>query len=316
MSLACAKRGAVTPDSVTNSIVIIDVPAALDELEGYARSLDLRPAQVTLRAKIILVDRTRLEGMGLRYDLGSRAQFFNDIVPRLDSVGVARTDPGQIALGGNLLSAIANATQRVPSAAVQLVYSTAIGGFDFTSFLEALQQTSILDVQGEPSLTVLNNQTAKLVAGTEVPLRTIDAGSAAPNAQQAVRATVTTKQTGIILQVTPQVTNNREVMMRIHIENSDVTFVGVDAQQFPVQQADNQVIVADGETAVLAALAQTVVRYTRTGIPFLVDLPVIGRLFGVTQREETKRDLLLLITPHSLDPGQEGIRPPGEQPRN
>src|SRR5205085_4869612 len=142
--------GRVTPDTLSGSIVILDVPGALDDLEAYAKSLDIRPALVHLKAKIILVDRTNLEGMGLRYDIGSQSQFFNDIVPRLDSTGHARTDPGQIALGGNMLSAIANAAQRVPSATVQLVYSTAIGGFDFSSFFEALTQTSILDLQGEP----------------------------------------------------------------------------------------------------------------------------------------------------------------------
>jgi type IV pilus assembly protein PilQ len=67
---------------------------------------------------------------------------------------------------------------------------------------------------------------------------------------------------------------------------------------------DNEVLVADGETAVMGGLTQTTVNMTRTGIPILVDLPIIGRLFGVTNRTETKRDLLILITPHIIDEGQ------------
>jgi type IV pilus assembly protein PilQ len=116
--------------------------------------------------------------------------------------------------------------------------------------------------------------------------------------------------TGIILNVTPQVTNNRQVQMRVHVENSDVSFQGGDiGAVFPRQSVDNEVLVADGETAVMGGLTQTSVRITKSGIPLLVDLPFIGRLFGVTQRQETKRDLLILITPHIIDDGQQPSDP-------
>jgi len=304
-SLQCPQRGAVTADSITNSISITDVPSALTELEQYARSLDLRQPQVNIKAKIILVDRTSLEGLGLRYDLGSRQQFFNDIVPRLDSTGKPQTGPGQILLGGNTISAIANATQRVPSAALQLVYSTAMGNFDFSTFLEALQTNTLLDVQAEPSASVLNNRTANLTAGTQVPIRVIDAGAGGNQTSNFPRAAVQFQQTGVILTVTPQITNNRQIQMKVHVENSDVQFQANDVGAvFPKQSVDNEVLVADGETAVMGGLTQTTVSVSKSGIPVLVDLPIIGRLFGVTNRTETKRDLLILITPHIIDEGQ------------
>jgi type IV pilus assembly protein PilQ len=304
-SLQCPVRGAVTADTITNSVSITDVPSALLELEQYARSLDLRQPQVNIKAKIILVDRTSLEGLGLRYDLGTRQQFFNDITPRLDSTGKASTGPGQILLGGNTISAIANATQRVPSAALQLVYSTAMGNFDFTTFLEALQTNTLLDVQAEPSASVLNNRTANLTAGTQVPVRVIDAGAGGNQTSNFPRATVQFQQTGVILTVTPQITNNRQIQMKVHVENSDVQFQSNDVGAvFPKQSVDNEVLVADGETAVMGGLTQTTVSVSKSGIPILVDLPIIGRLFGVTNRTETKRDLLILITPHIIDEGQ------------
>jgi type IV pilus assembly protein PilQ len=286
------------------------VPFNLDELEAYARSLDLRQPQVNIKAKIILVDRTSLEALGLRYDIGTRSTFFNDIIPRLDSVGEPLQGAGQVAIGGNTIAAIANATQRIPSAALQLVYSTALGGYDFTTFLEALQNTTLLDVQAEPSASVLNNRTANLTAGTQVPIRVIDASAGGAGQSNFPRATVRMEPTGIILNVTPQVTNNRQVQMRVHVENSDVSFQGGDiGAVFPRQSVDNEVLVADGETAVMGGLTQTTVRITKSGIPLLVDLPFIGRLFGVTQRQESKRDLLILITPHIIDDGQQPSDP-------
>jgi type IV pilus assembly protein PilQ len=304
-SLTCPTRGIVTADTITNTVSITDIPSVLSELERYAKSLDLRQPQVNIKAKIILVDRSTLEGLGLRYDIGSQRQFFNDIVPRLDSLGRVRVDAGQIALGGNAVSAIANASARVPGAALQLVYSTAMGNYDFTTFLEALQTNTLLDVQAEPSTTVLNNRTANLTAGTQVPIRVVDAGSAAGNTSNAPRAQVNMQQTGIILTVTPQITANRQVQMKIHVENSDVQFQSNDVGAvFPTQKVDNEVLVADGETAVMGGLTQTTVSVSRSGIPILVDLPIIGRLFGVTNRSESKRDLLILITPHIIDDGQ------------
>ncbi len=184
MSFTCPVRGTVTADTITNSVTITDIPSALPDLEEYARSLDLRQPQVNIKAKIILVDRTTLEGLGLRYDLGTQQQFFNDIVPRLDSTGKPRIDAGQILLGGNTVSAIANATARIPSAALQLVYSTAMGNYNFTTFLEALQSNTLLDVQAEPSATVLNNRTANLTAGTQVPIRVIDVASGGNQTEQ------------------------------------------------------------------------------------------------------------------------------------
>src|SRR5262249_17627201 len=70
-SMSCPTRGTVTADTITNSISITDIPSALPELVEYTKSLDLRQPQVNIKAKIILVDRSTLEGLGLRYDIGT-----------------------------------------------------------------------------------------------------------------------------------------------------------------------------------------------------------------------------------------------------
>jgi type IV pilus assembly protein PilQ len=305
----CTVRGGIIFDTLTNSVHITDIDQNVEALATYARTLDKPQPQVSIKAKIILVDRTQLEGLGLRYDIGSQTQFFNDIIQRNDSAGnPSPSNPSQIALGGTTITPIATARARVPGAALQLVYSTALGAFDFTTFFEALQTTSLLDVQAEPSGMVLNNQTLILSAGSDVPLRTQEQGAGANSAGNVAQVTVRTVTTGVILNVTPRVTNNGKVQMKIHVENSSVTFSGADAIAFPKQSVDNVVMVADGATWVIGGLTQTSVTSTRTGLPLLMELPVIGRLFGVTNRQETKRDLLILITPHIVDPGQDAGR--------
>jgi len=88
----------------------------------------------------------------------------------------------------------------------------------------------------------------------------------------------------------------------VHAENSAVKPSSVDIGfTFQTQQADNQILVSDGETAVIGGLTVTSVTVTKTGIPFLVDLPLLGKLFGFSQEQEERRDLLILITPHIID---------------
>ena len=309
VDLRCPQRGAVTADTLTNSVSITDAPSNIDDLIAYARTLDVRQPQVNIKAKIILVDRTQIEGLGLKYDIGSPQQHFNDVVARVDSAG--NIERGNvIALGGNAISAIANAAQNVPNATLSLVYSAALGAFSFTTFVDALQSRSLLDVQAEPSVTTLNYRPAILSAGTQVPVRTIEPGTGGNVGGAFPQVTVQMRQTGIVLSVTPSITNNRQVMMRVHAENSDVLFQGGDVGAvFPTQSLDAEVLVADGETAVMGGLTQTSVTVNKTGIPILVDLPLIGRLFGVTTRSETKRDLLILITPHIVDEGDMSMEP-------
>ena len=90
--------------------------------------------------------------------------------------------------------------------------------------------------------------------------------------------------------------------MQIHAENSSIRAAPADVGfTFQTQEADNQILVRDGETAVIGGLTVTEVTVAKSGIPFLVDLPIIGRIFGFTSRREQRRDLLILVTPHIID---------------
>jgi type IV pilus assembly protein PilQ len=111
-------------------------------------------------------------------------------------------------------------------------------------------------------------------------------------------------QTGVTLRVTPSVTNNRQIMMRVETVNSDVTFT-TNGTLIDNNSNKTELLVADGQSVVIGGLTQTSVRVTKSGIPILVDLPLIGRLFGYTTRQEQRRDLLILITPHIIDEGQQ-----------
>ena len=326
------KRGAVVADTTTNSLVITDITSRIDQDVAFVQALDVHTPQVSIQAKLIFVDRTDVEDMGVKYDLGTGSgclltgahpcQFFNTLVQRPDpstlkpidtngdgvpdavvATGTLPASETVVDLGGNALSALGNAGQEVINPALQLIFSTAVGNFNLTSFVQALQTVELADLQAEPSVVTSDNHTAEVLVGDMVPLRTIDVSSVGGGTGANVpRATVAFRQTGIDLRVTPHVTANRQILMEVHAENSSVKTAPVDVGfTIQTQQADNQILVSDGETAVIGGLTVTNVTVSKSGIPFLVDLPILGRLFGFTNQQEERRDLLILITPHIID---------------
>ncbi|WP_309670180.1 AMIN domain-containing protein [Gemmatimonas sp.] len=329
----CVVRGSVAADSATNKLIITEVPSRLPEIVARVQQLDVRTPQVAIKAKIIFVNRTGITDIGLAYDLGTgNKQFFQQLVPRIDpntltavdtdgdgvpdatGGGKAYEGPARIALGGRALAGIANANNAIKPNALNLIYSTALGRYQLTAFLNALQTSSLADVQSEPSITILNNRSAEIFVGQEIPIRVIDAssgggggggGQGQPNAAAFFpRATVSKEEAGIKLSVTPQITNNRMVLLNIKAENSSAEIAATDVGViFNRQRAESQVLVADGEAAVIGGLTVTETNRFRSGIPILMNLPFVGRLFSQNSKNETKRDLLILVTPHILDDG-------------
>jgi type IV pilus assembly protein PilQ len=321
----CVARGLVAADSTTNTLIITETASRLADVLQYVRSLDVRTPQVGIKAKIIFVNRTNIEDIGLSYDLGTGTdQFFSQLVKRPDPSTLQPIDTNgdgvpdalgggtpfsgdRILLGGNALSAIANANARVINPALSVVFSTALGKFQLTSFLDALQEVRLADLQAEPSIVTLDNRQASIQVGQEIPIRVLDANTANLGGGAAVqqpRATVQMKQVGIILTVTPHITNNRQILLLLHAENSDAQLAASDVGFiFGKQSGDTQLLVGDGETAVIGGLTVTQTTQSKSGIPLLVDLPIIGRLFGQTRTSDEKRDLLILVTPHIIDDG-------------
>src|SRR5438093_11605825 len=126
-------------------------------------------------------------------------------------------------------------------------------------------------LQTKTSITSPDNRPAEILVGDRLPICVIYVSSAAAGGTNVVpRATVHFEQTGINLKVTPHVTANRQVLMEVHAENSSVKPASVDIGfTFQTQQADNQILVNDGETAVIGGLTVTSITVSKTGIPFL-----------------------------------------------
>jgi type IV pilus assembly protein PilQ len=297
-------RGSVVPDTGSNSLIVTDTRSRITYVTDFIKSLDVRTPQVAIQAKIIFVDRSNLQELGLRYDIGGDEVFFNSVRQRINPSTGEPYDRNTVVLDGQSVAAVGNATSFIAGSALDLVWTTAVGGFSLTTFLTALERIEVADVQAEPIITTLDNREAEILVGEETPIRVIDAGSTG-GGDDLPRSTVQMKQTGIRLVVTPTVTNNRQIIMRIRAERSSVQpLAAADLGfNFPTQYAENQMMVNDGETAVIGGLTITEVNKTKSGIPLLSGLPLIGNLFAFSSESERRRDLIILVTPRIIDTG-------------
>lgn len=293
-------RGTVAVEEKTNTLLITESISRLPEIVSYVKDLDVRTPQVAIKAKIISVDRTATEEMGLAYDLGGGPgpnSYFNTLASR------GTQGEFQIALGGDAFIGVANANRSFrSSSALSLIFSTVVGGTNLTSFLDALSSQSLTDVQAEPSTTTIDNRKATLFAGTEIAF--LLTPPTIPGQIQAVAPVIQRQKVGITLEVTPHVTANRQVSMEIVARQQSLLGVTVAGPEVSERDASNEVLVADGETVVIAGLTQTQVTRSRSGIPLLMNIPYIGRLFSETRVQERKQDLLILVTPHIVDEGE------------
>lgn len=314
------ERGRTSVGVATNSLVVTDVPRVLDAVAELVETLDVRVRQVDIAAKIIFINRTGLEGFGITYDLkDTRGNQFNLLTP-----GVADTDgdgvlslPAEqvprgtdvVALGGNSIAALGNASDRIVGPTLSVLTSLVIGRSTLIGFIDALEAIELTNVEAQPSVRVMDNRTARILVGEETPVRVLDAGaqvqadSGSGSLGGLPVATVDYIETGVILEVAPRITDGGDILLDLSAERSSADLAPSDVGlTFRKQRAESQVLLKDGETVVIGGLTVREMGEVRSGIPLLMNLPLVGRLFATGRKSSVERDLLIMVTP-TIVPG-------------
>jgi type IV pilus assembly protein PilQ len=294
-------------------------------MDSLVSVLDRKIPQVAIEAKIVFVDRTDVFELGIVYDLKQVAdgtpfvtQGLNQAVAVIDPTkppqvqdlngdGIIQPDEqffeltnnNIVNVAGDAVATLANANNRVAQPALSLLTTLAFGGYSLFAWIEALEANQLADVQAAPSVQVLDNHRAYIQVGERTPVRVLEEGAQVENA----RINVFFEDTGIILEVTPHVTNNNQVLMELSAQRSGVEQATSDVGFVIKRQiGETRLLVDDGETAVIGGLTLSEVSRSTTGIPGLMNLPLLGALFRTTKEREVKIDLIILVTPHIMEP--------------
>lgn len=310
-----SERGRISVGEAANALVVTDVPRVLASVEALVATLDVQAPQVDIAAQIVFVNRTALEDFGITYALRDRrgGQVSGRAPGGADTNGGGEPAspngqlvPGAaaVSLAGPAVTALGNATQRVPSPMLSLLATLVRGDRTVLAFIEALHSVQLTDVEARPSVRVLDNHTAKIVVGEETPVRVVDAGAQGGGTEEGGSgrsgpvATVDYKETGVILEVTPRVAPSGDVHLELMAERSSADLGPSDVGLiFRRQRAESRVLVKDGETVVIGGLTVEETSESRVGIPILMDIPVLGALFRSRRESLVQRDLIILVTP-------------------
>lgn len=293
--------GTVAVNRATNSVIVSARRSVVERIGNLVPTLDRRTPQVTVQVRILSVSRANLEALGVHYEFKETdppgAQI-NQFAPGIDGSGLELAPPSeQVDLRGDGIAALGNAQARLSDPGLSVLATLVLGRHTLLTWIDAVEELRLAELQADPVVTVLDHRTARVHVGERTPIRVVDPGSAGAQGPQ---AQVRTEETGVILQLTPHVVGTDQVLLALHAERSDIGNVTPDGSSFTfnTQETDTEILLNDGETAVISGLTTTDLREEFRGIPILMDLPVLGALFRTTRREQEKDDLLIMVTPY------------------
>lgn len=265
-----APAARIIADDANNSIVAFATPEQFGVLEHAISRLDAMANQVFLEATIAEVTLTDSLSYGLTWFFQSGE--FTAGFSNADNGAVAQTFPG---------------------------FSVLFSGQDGRAALSAVAGLTDVKILSAPSLMVLDNRTATLQVGDQVPIVTQSSVSVT-NPDAPIVNSVSLRDTGIILNVTPRVNDSGLVILEIDQEVSDVVATqssGIDSPTIQQRRITTSVSVRDGQSVALGGLMRERLSDTKTKIPLLGDVPLLGKLFTTKTTESRRTELLVMITP-------------------
>ncbi len=275
----------IVADVTNNALIIVATQPQYEMLKNVIVQLDVMPLQVLIDATIISVTLTDELRYGIRWYFNHRKGGANGVS---SGSGVGLTDLATLA-----------ATAINPG----FGYSFASSSDNIRAVLSAEAKDNKINVISAPSIMVLNNQEAIIQVGEQIPVRT----SELTTDTGATSNTIQMRETGVTLKVKPRVNANGLVIMEIEqsVDNaipagSDGSTSQIDSPSILQRKINSIVAVQDRETIVLGGLISENKTYNKTGIPLLNQIPIIGGLFGSTEKTITKTELVILITPRVI----------------
>ncbi len=305
----------IVADDVTNSLVVLATKKDYEDIKEVLRRLDIVPRQVLIEvlvAEVTLDDKLQF---GVEYALtqDSRNGALGRIVGASASTSTTSGTTTTTATTSGTVGGVASSLFDVGAAMVSK--SSGFTGIlsdnrNFAVALNALASKGKVKVLSAPHLMTADNHEAHILVGTEVPIITTQQSAVGvqTNNNTNVLQNIQYRDTGTILTMLPQVNSEGLVNMQIHQEVSAIAQLSVGAigsPSFSSREAETTVVVQSGETIVIGGIIDETVNRARTGVPFLMDIPVIGRAFRVDSDSVNRTELILLVTPHVVRDRQE-----------
>jgi general secretion pathway protein D len=296
---ADGKKTVITHHEKTNSLIISSAEANLDTIKNIISKLDIRRAQVLVEAIIVELSETAAKNLGVEtiYN-GSDSDSvpigvtrFGGAGPDLLSIVGAASNDQDVNLNTSAISSLLN-TQGLVTGFGDL----SDGGDKFIGIINAIAQDTNSNILSTPSILAMDNETANLVIGQEIPITT---GESLGTSNANPFRTTSRQEVGIKLEVTPQINEGSSVILNIKQEVSGVAGVitsGIDLITNK-RVIETTVLVDNGQIIVLGGLIDEDTQETVSKVPILGSIPILGKLFQSSSSTVVQKNLMVFLRP-------------------
>lgn len=299
-----SKRGSVVADPTSNILFVNDISSKIEEIRSFIKVIDIASRQVLIEARVVEANDSFNKNLGVRLNfLTTRADMVGNSGIAIGG-GSTTTPSGTLNWDGTGTTSAKQTSNQ--TAGVNLPsFSNSGGTLAFSLFnatfsrilnleLAALEADGGGKIISSPRVITANNVKAKIEDGTEIPVVTPGTVSAP--------ATVTFKAAKLSLEATPQITPEGTVRMKLVVKKEEPDWTRAVANNPPIKSStvETDVVVENGGTLVIGGVFTTNTANTAERVPFFGDLPYVGFLFKYQQNSNSRRELLVFITPRII----------------
>ncbi len=267
-------RGQATSDPRSNSIIIQEVPTNMPRVLEFIAELDKPAKQIKISTQLLEIYTDNLEELGINWTAEGTSTAGDPPSREYHQTGEVLGDLGTDVVGRYQITAL----QR---------------GWSVDAFVEAIVDEGKGKVIAHPEITTIDNKEARIQMGQKIPVKQFD---------ESGNVVIVFEEVGTILTVTPHITAENLILMHLSPERSSYEY-DANGVIINTSNAETNVIVSNGQTAVIGGLTKEEEENTEIGVPILKDIPLLGMLFKYTHKRTETRDLVIFVTPTIIDEG-------------
>jgi type IV pilus assembly protein PilQ len=322
-----SERGNVTVDTRTNTLLVQDTTAKLEDIRRIVARLDVPVRQVMIESRIVIANNDFARDLGVRFGVGGSM----GSGPKVNSDGTINRGGNQMLVGGGMAGSNAfagyqrgafgidvdadppagynsiespagsgnealmvNLPVASPSGAINFLIGK-VGSYLLQLELSAMQREGRGEIVSSPRVITSDSHSAKIKVGQEIPYQESAGGGGGAT-------TTAFKEAVLQLDVTPQITPDDRIIMdlKVNKDNPDFTQAVLGVPPVDTRSVETTVLVDNGETVVLGGVYEREKTFQKDQVPWLGDIPVLGRLFKKESRLDNNSELLIFVTPKIL----------------
>ncbi len=278
-------RGSIVADSRNKQLIVRDAAAVLEQMEEMIVQIDKPERQVMIEARIVEANTNFTRNLGIKWNFD-----YQEDGTRHSSNGL---NDAALGIGGSFILPVTNPA--LAGASSMFSFGALDDQLDIDLRLAALENSGEGRIISTPKITTLNGEQATISQGTKIPFSSVsDQGT-----------DVQFENAELKLSVTPEINPDGSILLEIDTSNSSVgsvvpTATG-DAVSIDEKKAQTKVLVRNGQTTVIGGIFIEQEQNSQSGVPILMDIPILGHLFKSTGKTKDRRELLIFITPRIVE---------------